>query len=286
MSAHIRTTYRERMNRMQSRSSALVPSLLGVGGLGVIVAVWHLVAVFAFTRANGSYGAVPPPLPTFARVGADLVDAGYWNGITATAGAALIGYALAVAVALTLGIVVLLVPLLESFVNQLGVVAACIPIAAISPIVVLLSPTGSRAVSVVLALLAVEFPMIIGVLLGLRATTPDQLDLVHAYGGGTITTIRKVRLIAAIPALLSALKIGAPAAFLGAMTGEFFAVGVDSGVGRLLISQQYAGDFVGMWAIAILATAVSALGYGIISVLASWLAPWTAHTTAHGSAAR
>ncbi|MFB2557014.1 ABC transporter permease [Herbiconiux liangxiaofengii] len=264
---------------MRTRSKALTPTLLGIGGVLAVVVAWHLVATFVFTRPNGSYGAVPPPLAAFARVGADLVDPAYWNGIAATAGAALTGYLLAIGVALVLGVLVLLAPRLESFANQLGVVAACIPVAAISPIVVLLSPTGSRAVSVVLALLAVEFPMIIGVLLGLRATSPGQLDLVHAYGGGTITAIRKVRLIAAIPALLSALKIGAPAAFLGAMTGEFFAVGVDSGAGRLLISQQYAGDYVGMWAIAILASVVSALGYGVIAVVARWLAPWTTHST-------
>lgn len=264
---------------MNPRRASVAPALLGLGGLLVIVIAWHLVAVLAFTRPNGSYGAVPPPLAAFARVGADLVDPAYWSGIAATAGAALAGYVIAIVVGLLLGVLVLLLPRLEAFATQLGVVAACIPVAAISPIVVILSPPGSRAVSVVLALLAVEFPMIIGVLLGLRATTPGQLDLVHAYGGGTLTAIRKVRLVAAIPALLSALKIGAPAAFLGAMTGEFFAVGVDSGAGRLLISQQYAGDFVGMWAVAILATAVSALGYGVIALAARWLAPWTTHST-------
>jgi ABC-type nitrate/sulfonate/bicarbonate transport system permease component len=268
---------------MTERRPALLPTLLGVAGVALVVVAWQLVASLFFTRENGTFGAIPPPLPVAARVGEDLVDAGYWNGIAATAGAALTGYLIAVVVALALGVLVLLLPRLEAFATQLGVIAACVPVAAISPIVVLLSPSGSRSVSVVLAILAVEFPMIIGVLLGLRATSPTQIDLVHAYGGSTLTAIRKVRLIAAIPALLSALRIGAPAAFLGAMTGEFFAVGVDSGAGRLLISQQYVGDYVGMWAIAILATAVSALGYGAIAVLARWLAPWTAHQTIGGA---
>lgn len=262
---------------MHSQRTALKPTLLGISGLVLIVIAWQLVAALLFTRANGSYGAVPPPGAVIARVGADLLNVGYWSGIASTAGAALTGYVIAVLIAVVLGVLVLLLPRVESFANQLGVVTACVPVAAISPIVVLLSPPGSRGVSVVLAALAVEFPMIIGVLLGLRATTPAQLDLVHAYGGGTLTAIRRVRLTAAIPAMLSALKIGAPAAFLGAITGEFFAVGMDSGAGRLLISQQYVGDFVGMWAIAILATAVSALAYGIIAAFAWWLAPWTAH---------
>lgn len=253
------------------------PVVLGAAGLVVIIAAWQVIAVRFFQRANGTFGAVPPPAQVFERVVADLGSPGYWAGMAATAGSAITGYVIAVVVALALGVLVLLTPPLETFATQLGVIAACVPVAAISPIVVLLSPSGSRAVSVVLAVLAVIFPMIVGVLLGLRSTTPAQLDLVHAYGGGTLTAIRRVRLIAAIPALLSALKIGAPAAFLGAMTGEFFAVGVDTGVGRLLISQQYVGDYVGMWAVAILATIVSAVGYAVVAVIARLVAPWTHH---------
>lgn len=262
---------------MDARRSVYRPTVLGLSGIAVVMIAWHLVATLLYTRPNGTYGAIPPPLPVLARVGEDLTGTGYRNGIAATAGAAATGYVIAVVIALALGLLVMLMPRLETFANQLGVVAACVPVAAISPIVVVLSPSGSRAVSVVLAILAVEFPMIVGVLLGLRASSPAQLDLVHAYGGSTLTSIRKVRLISAIPALLSALKIGAPAAFLGAMTGEFFAVGLDSGAGRLLISQQYVGDYVGMWAIAILATVVSGFGYGIVALLARWLAPWTIH---------
>ncbi|GAA3018349.1 ABC transporter permease [Microbacterium dextranolyticum] len=257
----------------------LTTTLTGLIGAILIVVAWQLVAVTMFTRENGTYGAVPPPGAVLARVTQNLSDAGYWSGLAATAGSALTGYVIAVAIALVLGVAVILAPVLDAFATQLGIIAACIPVAAISPIVVLLSPSGSRAVSVVLAVLAVVFPMIIGVLLGLRATSPAQLDLVHAYGGTELTAIRRVRLISALPAFLTALKIGAPAAFLGAMTGEFFAVGVDAGVGRLLISQQYVGDYTGMWAIALLATAVSAAGYAALAVVAAAIAPWTRHVT-------
>ncbi|MFF8186083.1 ABC transporter permease [Microbacterium sp. NPDC016588] len=242
-----------------------------------IVAVWQVVAVTFFTRENGTPGAIPPPVAVLARVAQNLTDGGYWAGLAATAVAALTGYIIAVVIALVLGASVILVPALEAFATQLGIIAACIPVAAISPIVVIMSPSGSRAVSVVLAVLAVVFPMIIGVLLGLRAASPAQLDLVHVYGGSEYTAIRRVRLISAVPALLTALKIGAPAAFLGSMTGEFFAVGVDAGIGRLLISQQYVGDYTGMWAIAVLAAGVSALGYAALAAVAALIAPWTRH---------
>lgn len=256
---------------------AATAALTVVVAIFVVVAAWHVVAVTFFTRENGTPGAIPPPAAVLARVAQNVTDAGYWSGLAATAGAALSGYAIAVVVALVLGAAVILVPALEAFATQLGIIAACIPVAAVSPIVVIMSPSGSRAVSVVLAVLAVIFPMIIGVLLGLRAASPAQLDLVHVYGGTELTAIRRVRLISALPALLTALKIGAPAAFLGAMTGEFFAVGVDAGMGRLLISQQYVGDYAGMWAIAVLAACVSALGYALLAAVAAVIAPWTRH---------
>ncbi|WP_314454343.1 ABC transporter permease subunit [uncultured Microbacterium sp.] len=252
--------------------------LFGAAGLAVLAMAWHIVAVTVYQRPNGSPGPVPPPLPVLVRAATGLGDGAYEEGVAATAGAALIGYGVAVVIALGLGILVMMAPPLGPFASQLGVVAACAPAAAIAPIVVLLSPSGSRAVSVVLAMLAVLFPLVVGVLLGLRSAAPAQLDLVHAYGGTAWTAIRKVRVISAIPALLAALKLAAPAAFLGAMTGEFFTVGVDEGAGRLLISQQYVGDYTGMWAIALLATVVSALGYGAIALLGRVLAPWTTHT--------
>lgn len=251
--------------------------LFGAAGLAVLVVAWQIVAVTVYLRPNGSAGPVPPPIPVAVRAVTGLVGGAYADGLGATAGAALTGYALAVMIALVLGILVMIAPPFGPFASQLGVVAACAPAAAVAPIVVLLSPSGSRAVSVVLALLAVEFPLIVGVLLGLRSAAPAQIDLVHAYGGGAWLAIRKVRVISAIPALLAALKLAAPAAFLGAMTGEFFTVGVDEGAGRLLISQQYVGDYTGMWAIALLATVVSALGYGAVALLGRLLAPWTTH---------
>ncbi|WP_285135619.1 ABC transporter permease subunit [Microbacterium sp. lyk4-40-TSB-66] len=251
--------------------------LWALSGLAALLLAWHVVAVTLYLRDNGSPGPIPPPLSVLNRAVTGLVEGAYIEGLTATAGAAVAGYVIAVAIALTLGVLVMVLPALGPLAAQLGVVTACAPAAAIAPIVVLLTPSGSRGVSIVLAMLAVEFPLVVGVLLGLRSAAPSQIDLVHAYGGSAWTAIRKVRLISALPAMLASLKIAAPAAFLGAMTGEFFTVGVDRGAGRLLISQQYVGDYSGMWAIALLATLVSAAGYGAIALAGRLVAPWTSH---------
>ena len=52
--------------------------------------------------------------------------------------------------------------------------------------------------------------MPIGCLPGLRSADPVVLDMVRAYGGGRWACLVKVRVIAARPATLTALKISAP----------------------------------------------------------------------------
>ncbi len=248
--------------------------LLAVLGVVVLVAAWQFIAVVWFTRPSGESGSIPSPFAVAWSVIGDLGSPIYWNAIVATSMSALIGFGIGMLIALILGVVVMIVPLLEQFASQLGVLAACLPATAIAPIIVLLSPVGTRTVSILLATLAVFFPAIVGVLLGLRSAHPAQIDLVSAFGGGELMAVRKVRSVSAIPAILAAMKIGVPSAVLGAITGEYFIQGVDSGLGLLLVAKQYDGDYVGMWSVSVISAFTAALGYGIVALLGRFVAPW------------
>ena len=81
--------------------------------------------------------------------------------------------------------------------------------------------------------MSVFFTTVVGCLLGLRAAPRTSLDLVRAYGGSAWTMLRKVQLIAALPSLFAALKIAAPAAFLGASwPSTWAAAGTPRSAGR------------------------------------------------------
>lgn len=259
------------------------PRTLQTLGLLIVLLGWQLVSALWFTRPGGRPGAVPPPLQVLERTLVDLGQAQFWSAMGATASSAAAGFGIGVGLALVIGTVVVLVPVTEGLASTIGVVAACAPVAAVAPVVVLLSPVSSRNVSVALAVLAVAFPTIVGTLLGLRAASPAQLDLIRAYGGDGWMAVRKVRLVNCLPAVLASWRIAAPSAVLGAIVGEFFAVGVDTGLGRVLISLQYSGDYVGMWAAALLATLTSAAGYGVVVGLSRVVAPWTANREAPGT---
>jgi ABC-type nitrate/sulfonate/bicarbonate transport system permease component len=160
--------------------------------------------------------------------------------------------------------VVLLAPKVEEVVTQLGVISQCLPITAVGPIVVLLF--GGDTTSIFLSALLVFFTTLVGAVLGLRSTGRTVLDVVDAYGGNRFTRIRKVQLIGAVPAVLTALKIAVPGAILGAVVGEYLG-GIDSGVGVALAAAQreQSGDRV--WALSIVA--------GLVGLIGRWVTPWS-----------
>lgn len=249
-------------------------------GILAIVAVWWLVSALLF----GPRGSVPAPPVVLAQLLGDLVDPVYWNAIVQTSGAALLGYVWGNVVALALAFLVLLIPRSEGISTQFAVIASCIPLTAIGPIIALMSPASSRVTSVFLAALSVVFTTVVGSLLGLRAASRTQLDVVRAYGGSRYTELVKVRLIAALPSLLAALKIAAPAAFLGAVLGEYFLIGVDSGIGILLLSAQARNASVALWSIALLSGAIAGLAYFLIGLAGRLLTPWASTGTTSGAA--
>jgi ABC-type nitrate/sulfonate/bicarbonate transport system permease component len=291
---NVRTEIRERVATVPSSTTAagrvpvrrsfpsMPPWLGAVIGIVIIIVLWELVAVLFFTTPSGRPGSVPPPYDVAKQLVADLTDGIYWNAIAQTGGAALLGYVIGNLIAFFLAFMVLLIPWFDGLATQLAVVSSCIPITAIAPIVALLSPAGSRSTSVFLAALGVIFTTVVGSLLGLRAASPTQLDVVRAYGGGRLTQLFKVRLIAALPSILAALKLAAPAAFLGAVLGEYFLVGVDSGVGILLLAAQATNASVKLWAIALICAGVAGLAYFLIGQVSRLVTPWASGQNAAG----
>jgi ABC-type nitrate/sulfonate/bicarbonate transport system permease component len=244
----------------------------GYVGFGVILilTVWYLVAELGFRRT----GSVPPPTAVMIQFGQDLTDPTYWTAIGVTSGSALQGYLWGNLLALALAGLVLVLPWAEGPSLQLAVIASCVPLTAIAPLIVLMSETSSRAASVILAGLSVFYPTVVGTLAGLRAADPTMLDVVQAYGGGSWLKLRKVRLVAALPSIMSALRIAAPAAFVGAILGEFFLSGVDSGLGIMLEAAQVHYGPKPLWALALISAAVAGAAYGVMTVLARVVTPW------------
>jgi ABC-type nitrate/sulfonate/bicarbonate transport system permease component len=254
-----------------SRLAATPAWVGGLAGVVLIVAVWWILSITSLGRS----GAIPTPIAVVRLFGRAVGDSSYWQAIGATSLAAGEGYLIGNAIALVLALIVLLLPKSEGFATQLAVVTSCLPLTAIGPLVAIMSEAGSRVTSVFLAALSVIFTTVIGAILGLKSANRTQLDVISAYGGSRFTQIRKVRLHAALPSLLAALKIAAPAAFLGAVLGEYFLVGVDSGIGILLLNAQFYNDATRVWVLALTSGGIAGLAYFLIDRIGRLLTPWS-----------
>jgi NitT/TauT family transport system permease protein len=87
-----------------------------------------------------------------------------------------------------------------------------------------------------------------------------------------------VRLVSALPALFTTLQIAAPAAFLGALLGEYFDRHLEIGVGPSLILAQNNRETALAWSLGIACALVSGLAYAVIGLVGRWVAPWSRGT--------
>ena len=137
------------------------------------------------------------------------------------------------------------------------------------------APRGGElsGTAIFLAAMSVFFTTVVGSLVGLKAATPASLDLVSVYGGGRFMQLRKVRLMAGLPSVLSALQIAAPAALLGAILGEYLG-GVDRGLGIAMLAAGSAANVDRVWGLALVAGLLAGLGYGLFGLISRLATPW------------
>src|SRR5207245_10371308 len=90
--------------------------------------------------------------------------------------------------------------------------------------------------NVLIAALIGFVPVVINTAVGLTQVDDELLDLGRVFGAPTWKVFLKIRLPNALPYVLSALKITATAAVVGAIVGEF--VASQAGLGMVIVNAQ------------------------------------------------
>lgn len=257
---------------LRTRVDGLPTWVGGIFGMLAIIVIWWIASRTLFTAS----GAIPRPGAVLAKLFSPTTWSDTLGNLTGTLAAAGEGYVIGNVVALLLAALVLLVPRFEQIATQMAIVTYCLPLVAIGPILVIVAGRDApQGASVALAALSVFFTTVVGALLGLRAADRTSLDVIAAYGGNRFTQLRKVQLIAALPNLFAALKIAAPAAFLGAVLAEYLGSGGDRSLGRALIAAQSSSDAPQLWFLALVSGAVAGLAYALIGLVGRFVTPWS-----------
>ncbi|MET0735019.1 MAG: ABC transporter permease subunit [Microbacterium sp.] len=256
----------------------------GLIGAAVLILVWWVFSLTAFQQQEGTtFTPVPSPWAVFQWLFVDGNIAGAWNVFQPTITAAAIGYVWGNGIALILASFVLVFPKSETVITQVAVVSYCVPIVAVGGISVVVlggakNPGDPSATAVFLAALVCVFTTVVGSILGFKSADKASLDVVRVFGGSSWTQLRKVRLIAALPAILNALQIAVPTAFLGAVLGEYLGA-ITAGVGPTLIRLQGQLDSAGVWSVFLLCAVFALVAYGLVGLLVRFVTPWVSGAT-------
>jgi len=248
----------------------------------VVLAVWSLAARLL---AEGRH-VLPSPWAVGHQMWLDRRI--YWPNVSTTLDETARGLLWGVLAAVLLAVVFVQVPFTERLLMSAAVATYCVPVVAIGPIVQAIF--GGTSTKVVLAGLAVLFPMLVATTLGLRSADPTSLALVRAFGGGSTMALRKVRLRAALPSFFAGLKVAAPSAVLGAIIGEY--LGGDRGLGIAMIAAAQTFSVERVWGLAISASLLALALYLVVAVAARMFAvpattiPLATTPAPHGRLAR
>jgi sulfonate transport system permease protein len=242
----------------RSAASRVAPGV----GLFLALLVWEAAAQ---ATAGRFLIAGPSQIVLWLWANAGLVS----RALGTTFSAASLGFVLGNIVAAGLAALAFLLPRSERLIGALALLVFCLPFVATGPILRVLYGPGPGP-QITLAALAVYYTSYLALMTGLRAAPASWFDLVRSYGRGPAQALLRVRLRAAVPYAMAALQIAAPAAFLGAMVGEF--TGADRGLGVLTIRSTRALDIPGTWAIATVAASVCILAYALFGLMARKLA--------------
>ena len=222
--------------------------------LGGIVAALLLWEVAAWAMEGSFLLAGPVDVTRYILANSGLL----WRALSVTLWETALGYLYGNLAAVALAALAVVLPRLEWPIQSLALLVFCLPLVATGPILRVLYGPGIGP-QVTLAALACYYTTFVPLLVGLRAAPATWFDLVSSYGRGSWAKLIHVRAVACMPYLIAGLQIAAPAAFLGAMIGEF--TGAERGMGVLAIRAMRALDVEATWALATIASAVAIAVY-------------------------
>jgi NitT/TauT family transport system permease protein len=183
----------------------------------------------------------------------------------------LMGYFLAIAVAIPLAIAITASPNFDRFITPILLFFQTVPKISLAPLFLVWFGVGIMP-KILVAFLISFFPIIIDTAVGLRSISPDMIDLARSMGATRFQIFTRFRLPTSLPYLFSGLKVASTLAVVGAVVGEF--VGADKGLGYLLLVANSNLLTALMFGAIFALTAQGLILFYLIQVLESWLIPW------------
>jgi NitT/TauT family transport system permease protein len=177
------------------------------------------------------------------------------------------GYVLGLVLGIVLALAVHFFPALRSGIDNLVSLVNSIPALALAPLFIVLISRDLAGMAI--ASLYVLFIIYVAATSGLTAAHKRHLDLFASLGATRRQKFLMLELPSALPTIAGGMKYSVPAAFIGAILGEWF--GASHGLGLLMMTAMQNFQILLLWS-AVLITACASLAlYGLTSILEQFL---------------
>lgn len=241
------------MERMLSVSPPIVLAL-------ILLVSWYL---------GTSYGRIsslilPAPGDVLVSLSNGLSSGILLSAALVTAQESVLGFLLALLVALPLGYGLAKSRLLATAVHPYLAAGQAMPAIVIAPLLVIWLGYG-LVPNVILCMLIVLFPMVITTILGVQTLDQTLIDAARVEGASGWSLLAHIEFPLALPALLAGVRTGLTLSVMGAVVGEFVSGG-DQGLGALVQLAKEQFDTPALFATLIILGVLAGLYY-----MTSWL---------------
>jgi len=221
--------------------------------------------------AQQTWAQDKPLLPAPHQVATEIWNATVGTDITSrrslayhawiTLSATLLGFALGTLLGIGLAVAIVHNDASDRSLMPWIIASQTIPILAIAPMVVV----GFNAVGItglvpkaLISMYLSFFPVVVGMVKGLRSPEQIQLDLMRTYNASAWQVFAKLRWPSAMPYLFASMKVGIAISLIGAVVGEL-SNSAGGGLGVRLLTGSYNGQTIQIWAALFLAAGLAAV---------------------------
>ncbi len=236
-----------------------------------LIGVWE----FCVVQFKVSQMVLPPPSDIFTSLVGGFRNNIFQKHLLTTGKEVVFGYVLGVSFGILVGAPIALSRTFETLFYPYLLALQTMPKVALAPLMMIWVGFGIES-KIIITMIVAIFPVLVNVIVGLRAVEPDRIALIRSLKGGTLAEFWWVRLPSAAPYIFAGMKTSIVLALLGAIAAEF--VGAEAGLGYLMTQLMFKLDTPGVFAILIILSIIGVTLYMVADWAQRKIVFWDAST--------
>jgi NitT/TauT family transport system permease protein len=260
-------TAREPAPPAEAPRRAVPAWLITVASLTAVLLLWQYFGQFI----DPVFGSYPTQI---AAAFVELARSGkLWTALLESLRPFVVGYGLAIALGVPLGLVIGRFRVLEAALGIYVTAGYAMPLVALVPLLVLWLGLGFAVKAAIVFLMSL-FPICINTWLGVTAVPKTLIEVGKSFVASDAVILRRIILPATLPYIMAGIRLAVGRAVVAMVIAEFFTS--ISGLGAIIINSANNFDTATMF-VPIVVLMVLAVGLnGLIGLVERWVAPWQA----------